>query len=130
MIKLSEVAGRLSAPDHGDNGQDKFHADIDEARDCLKEHDSQMAKRLLQRIKVRSWDQLKARHKFRVLTNLAAVEMVADNLKGAAELYLEAKTHQPDDEAARTNEALGYLLLEQSEQAFELGPVPTIARHP
>ncbi len=46
--------------------------------------------------------------------------MSADNLKGAAELYLEAKTHQPDDEMARTNEALGCLLLGQREQAFEL----------
>ena len=118
--KLSEVAKQLSVPDRGDDSPDKFHAEIDEARDCLKKHEYQMAKRLLQRIKDRSWDQLNARHKFRVLTNLAAVEASADSLKGAAALYLEAKTYQPDDEMARTNEALGYLLLGQREQAFKL----------
>lgn len=118
--KLSEVAKQLSTPDRSDDDQDKFHAEIDEARDYLEKHDYQITKLLLQRIKDRSWDQLNARHKFRVLTNLASVEMAADNLKGAAELYLEAKTHQPDDETARTNEALGYLLLGQREQAFEI----------
>ena len=116
----SEEVKQLSAPDRGDDNQDRFHAEIDEARDYLEQHDYQMAKLLLQRIKVRNWDQLNARHKFRVLTNLASVEASADNLKRAAELYLEAKTHQPADEMARTNEALGYLMLGQRERAFEL----------
>ena len=118
--QLLEEVKQLSAPDRGDDNQDRFHGEIDEARDYLEKHDYQITKLLLQRIKDRSWDQLNARHRFRVLTNLAAVEMAADNLKGAAELYLRAKTHQPDDETARTNEALGYLLLGQREQAFEL----------
>lgn len=118
--KLSEVTEQLSAPSRGDDRQDKFHADIDEARDSLEKHNYQMAKLLLQRIKVRNWDELNARHKFRVFTHLASVEMSVDNLKGAAELYLEAKTHQPDDEVAQANEALGYFLLGQREHAFEL----------
>ena len=117
---LLEEVKQLPAPGRGDDSQDKFHAEIDEARNYLAKHDYQIAKLLLQRIKVRSWGELNARHKFRVLTNLASVEMSADNLKGAAELYLEAKTHQPDDEMARTNEALDCLLLGQREQAFEL----------
>ncbi len=116
---LKEVK-QLSAPDRGDDSQDKFHADIDEAREYLEEHDYQRAKRLLQRTKDKSWDKLNARHKFRVLTNLASVEASLGNLKGAAELYLEAKTHQPADEMARTNEALGYLMLGQRDRAFEL----------
>ena len=118
--QLFEEVKQLSAPDRGDDNQDRFHAEIDEARDYLEKHDYQMAKLFLQRIKVRNWDKLNARHKFRVLTNLASVEASADNLKGAAELYLEAKTHQPADEMARTNEALGYLMLGQCERAFEL----------
>ena len=118
--KVLEEVKKLSAPDRGDDNQDRFHADIDEARDYLEQHDYQMAKLLLQRIKVQNWDQLNARQKFRVLTNLASVEASTDNLKGAAELYLEAKTHQPADEMARTNEALSYLMLGQRERAFEL----------
>ena len=121
--KLYEVLGlakHLSVPDRGDGSPDKFHADIDEAREYLEEHDYQRAKRLLQRIRDRSWDRLNARHKFRVLTNLASVEASIGNPKEAAELYLEAKTHQPTGEMARTNEALGYLMLDQRERAFEL----------
>lgn len=118
--KLSEVAQQLSATDRGDDSQDRFHAEIDEARAYLEKHDYQMAKLLLQRLKVRNWDELKARHKFRLLTHLASIEMSVDNLKEAAELYLEAKTHQPDDEMAQANEALGYFLLGQREHAFEL----------
>ena len=118
--KPSEVAPQLSAPDHGDDAQDGFHAEIDEAREYLKKHDYLMAKLLLQRIKVRNWDKLNPRHKFRVFTHLASVEMSLDNFKGAAELCLEAKTYQPDDETARTNEVLGYFILGQRERAFEL----------
>ena len=117
--KVDELLER-SAPGRGNHNEDGFHAEIDEARDFLEKHDYQMAKLLLQRIKVRSWDELTPRHKFRVLTNLAAVEASIGNLKDTADLYIEAKKYQPTDEMAQTNEALGYLLLEQRNRAFEL----------
>ncbi len=118
--ELLKVTKQISAPDGGGGNQDRFHAEIDEVRDLLEKHDYQIAKLLLQRIKVRSWDKLNARHKFRVLSNLASVEVSADNPAGAAELYLEAKQYQPADEIARTNEALAYLMLGRRERAFEL----------
>ena len=117
--KVDELLER-STPGRGNHNEDGFHAEIDEARDFLEKHDHQMAKLLLQRIKVRSWDELTPRHKFRVLTNLAAVEASIGNLKDTADLYIEAKKYQPTDETAQTNEALGYLLLEQRNRAFEL----------
>ena len=121
--KIDELCGvveQSTGPNLSDASYDGIHAEIDEARKFLDEHDYQMAKLLLQRIKVRNWDKLNARHKFRVLTNLAAVESLTDNPKDAAELCLEAKKHQPTDETARTNEASGYLMLGQRERAFEL----------
>lgn len=108
------------AQDPGSDNNDGFDAEIDEARDFLKNHNHQMAKLLLRRIRERNWDRLTARQKFRLLTSLADAEKSIDNLQGAAELYLEAKKHQPDDEAARINEALGYLMLEQRERAYGL----------
>lgn len=117
--KVDELLER-SAPGRGNHNQDGFHAEIDEARDFLEKHDYPAAKLLLQRIKVRNWDKLTPRHKFRVLTNLAAVEASIGDLKDTADLYIEAKKHQPTDEMAQTNEALAYLLLEQRSQAFEL----------
>ena len=118
--KLCGVVEQSPGPNHNDDSHDGFHAEIDEARNFLDKHDYQMAKLLLQRIKVRSWDKLNARHKFRVLTNLGVVELSADNFKEAAELFLEAKKHQPTDEIARTNEASGYRMLGRHERAFEL----------
>ena len=118
--KLPGIIEQRLGPNRGNDNQDGFHAEIDEARDFLDQHNYQLAKLLLQRIKVRSWDKLNARHKFRLLTNLAVVESSADNHKEAAELCLEAKNHQPTDELALTNEAYGYLMLGQRERAFEL----------
>ena len=121
--KIDELCGvveQSTGPNHSDASYDGFHAEIDEARRFLDNHDYQMAKLLLQRIKVRSWEKLEARHKFRLLTNLAAVESSTENPKDAAELCLEAKKYQPNDETARTNEASGYLMLGQRERAFEL----------
>ena len=61
--KIDKLPGlieqRLGAS-RGDDNQDRFHAEIDEARDFLDKHDYQIAKLLLQRIKVRSWDKLRA----------------------------------------------------------------------
>ena len=120
--KIDDLSGVIeqSGPSRSDDNNDGFHAEIDEARNFLDKHDYQMAKLLLQRIRVRSWDKLNARHKFRVLTNLAVVELSADNPKEAATLCFEAKKYQPTDEIARTNEASGYLILGQRERAFEL----------
>ena len=55
-----------------------------------------------------------------MLTSLGDVEASIDSPKEAADLYLKAKEYQSDDEVARTNEALGYLMIEQRERAYEL----------
>ena len=104
----------------GSDNQNGFDVEIDEARSFLEEHNYQIAKLLLRRIRERSWDKLTARQKFRLLTSLGGVEVSTDNYKESADLYLKAKEYQPDDETAQTNEALGYLLLEQRNRAFEL----------
>ena len=121
LDELKEIVLRaLPDQSQNDHNQDKFHLEIDEAKNCLEKHDYQLANLLLLRIKSRNWDQLNDRHKFRVLTNLAFVEMSSDKPKEAARLYLEAKDYQPNDKIARANEAFAYLLLEQQEKAFEL----------
>ena len=109
---------RTPTQDLGSDNQGGLDAEIDEARGFLEKHNYQMAKLLLRRIRERSWDRLSARQKFRLLTSLADVEASTDNPKGAADRYLEAKKHQPHDKAARINEALAYLMLEQHERAY------------
>ena len=118
--KLSGMIGQDSDSTRGEDNQDRFHSEIDVAKNHIENREFQIAKLLLQQIKVRNWDKLNSRQKFRVLTNLATVELSDDNPKGAVELYFQAKTQQPADELARTNEAIGYLILGEREKAFEL----------
>ena len=65
LLQRTEQNSGLERADERLHG---FHADIDEARNCIDKHDYQIAELLLQRIKSRSWDKLNVRHKFRVLT--------------------------------------------------------------
>lgn len=120
LDNLSEMISQTSDSTRSEDYQDRFHSEIDVAKNHIENREYQIAKLLLQQIKVRSWDQLNSRQKFRVLTNLAVIELSNENPKGAAELYFQAKTQQPTDELARTNEAIGYLILGQREKSFEL----------
>lgn len=120
LDNLSEMIGQTSDSTQGVDNQDRFHSEIDVAKNHIENKEYQIAKLLLQQIRVRSWDLLNNRQKFRVLTNLAVVELSNENPKGAAELYFQAKSQQPTDELARTNEAIGYLILGQREKSFEL----------
>ena len=118
--RLSGMIGQDLVTTPSGDSEERFHAEIDVAKNHIENREFRIAKSLLQQIKVRNWDQLNKRQKFRVLTNLAVVELSEDNPKGAAELYFKAKTQQPTDELARTNEAIGYLILGQREKAYEL----------
>ena len=111
---------QLSAQGPVGGSQDGFDAEIDEAQDFLEKRNYQMAKLLLRRIRARKWDMLTARQKFRLLTSLADAGAKTGNPEKSADLYLEAKKHQPDDEAARINEALACLMLGQREQSYGL----------
>ena len=117
--RLSSIEVRLAART-AEEKEDQFHSEIDEARDHINKSEFQMAKLLLQRIQSRNETALKTRHKFRILTNLAAVAIGEDDWQRAAELYLEAKVHQPDDEMAQSNAALAYQILGDREHAFAL----------
>ena len=89
---MREVLEKNSGPSRGEDTQDGFHAEIDEARNFLDKHDYQIARLLLQRLKERKWDKLNARHKFRVLTNLAVVELSAGNPKGRLSYILKQRS--------------------------------------
>ena len=120
LDRLSASIDQDSGARRGEDIQDRFHDKIDEARQYIVKHDYQIAKLLLQRIRMRSWDELSDRQRFRVLTNLAVIESSTDNLEDAAHLCLEAKNYQPTDEIARSNEAFACLLLGKRDQAFKL----------
>jgi len=106
---------------------------IDTARDRLQRNEYDVARQICEDLRQRSWDRMDARQKFRVLSNLATVNLRQENLNDAAKLFIEATGFQPDDPVALANEALAYSLLGDSERAFALAErvrerFPTSAR--
>jgi nucleoside phosphorylase/tetratricopeptide (TPR) repeat protein len=100
--------------------ESSFDAEIDEAKAHLDRFDYPTAVSLLNRLRERKLGVLKPRQRFRILTNLATGYLRQNKPKEAAELFLEAKRSQPEDERALANEALAHLLLEAQDVAFSL----------
>lgn len=95
-------------------------SEIDEVRDCVGRREYDLARKLSERIRQRSWHFINARQRFRVLSNLATVELQEERLREAAKLFIEAKEQQPDEAVANANEALAYFLIGERERAFDL----------
>ena len=92
--------------------------EIEEARAYLLRGDYQVARLLLQRLRLQKWDILSPRQKFRVASNIAAAYLAEGSTKDAIPLFLEAKSYQPDEERAWANEVLAYILAGNIDQAF------------
>ena len=55
-------------------------------------------------------------HRFRILTNLGAANLMLGKATEAARYFLDAKQFRPDDDLAVRNEVLAYHLLLQEEE--------------
>jgi tetratricopeptide (TPR) repeat protein len=87
---------------------------IDEARLRITPKEAQIAVLLLNKILRTKGGELTDWHRFRIVTNLGAANLVLGKGKEAAGYFLDAKQIRPDDELALTNEVLAYhLLLEE-----------------
>ena len=93
---------------------------LQEAKQAIEEHDYPVAKRLLERLRKQQWDELSSAERFQLLTSLGAVRLAESAAEDAAELFLRAKSLQPDDEKALTNEAFAYFLRDELTRAREL----------
>src|SRR6185437_1889564 len=67
---------------------DALHTSIDEARVLIQGGDSQIGRFLLQRLRGSKWDRMDARHRFRLLSNIAAAYLKEQNYPEAAEHFL------------------------------------------
>jgi tetratricopeptide (TPR) repeat protein len=93
---------------------------IDEARDRINAHESQLAVLLLNRIEQTKGDVLTARQRFRVLTNLGAANLNLRNARAAAEYFFNASPLQPDDEIGKINMVLANHVLGRNEDAHKI----------
>jgi tetratricopeptide (TPR) repeat protein len=99
---------------------DALGDEISAAAALLESHQCQLARLALLRLREQKWGQLSNTHKFRVLSYLGAAWLKEGEPRKSAMLFIAAKSLQPDEENACTNEALAHELLGERERAFAL----------
>lgn len=95
----------------------EYQSRINEATDLLKKHQPETSLSLLKRLKKEKWATASEDLKFSILTNMAAALLAQNKQKEAARLLIQALQYKKEDENALSNCALGYLLLENMEEA-------------
>lgn len=107
-----------------------FHAEIDEAARNITEGRPDVALALLEKMRRDRWDALTPRERFRVIANIGNGLLQKGDERGAAVAFLEAATHQPeDDDAALSIAAHGHLLSGNAELAYRMAS-EACARNP
>ena len=90
---------------------------LEAAKSFLDMHDRQAAALLLQTLRNNNWHDLSEHQRFLTLTYLGRVAYGDGKWTEAGQLYVQAEQHEPGEERARTNRALGLELLRESDQA-------------
>ena len=108
-LSISDAVTTAVATEH--------QSEIDTARDFLKKHRPRSALELLEKLKERIWTNTSEITKFRILTNMARAQFALNNLQAGATLLIKALQYNSEDEAALSNCAWAYLLLEETEEA-------------
>ncbi len=99
---------------------DALGEEISAAAALLESRQYQLARLALLRLREQKWSQLSNVQKFRVLSYLGAAWLKEGEPRKSAMLFIAAKSLQPDEENACTNEALAHELLGERERAFAL----------
>ncbi len=91
---------------------------LDLARQYLNDNKPSQALDYLEQQKKLIWSQATPQVKARLLMVMAAAKLGLGEERCAAELFLEAVQHSPDDEKAISNSAIAFLLLDDFPQAL------------
>ncbi len=99
---------------------DTLGEEISTAAAFLENRQYQLGRLGLLRIREQRWSQLSNPDKFRVLSYLGVAWLKEGEARKAAMLFIAAKSLQPGEENACTNEALAHELLGERDRAFAL----------
>lgn len=105
------------------------HAEIEAACKHLTGGDLSVAIYLLEDLKKRRGDKLSPREKYRVEANIGLAMERKGEFKKAAQHYIEAQRHQPQEDRARALEAIAYYHLDDKPKAHALA-VEAVKDHP
>ena len=95
----------------------EHQSEIDNARDILKKGSPRTALGILEKLKQRIWTKATPIDRFRILTNMAAAQLVLNEEQEAARLLIEAFQYNPEDERALSNRAFAHFLLSDTRNA-------------
>lgn len=98
----------------------QFTTEIETAIKFTQDGQPDVAIAQLELLRKQNWNQLSDREKYRVLGNLGFAHNAKGEYSEAGKHFIESKTHLPNDEKARSLEAMGYFMLGDSTRAFEL----------
>jgi len=101
------------APSHN-----AYDAELDEARDRLRNGESALAISLMDRIRARHWDHLTSRQRFRLLVNKGSALSNQGDFAPAARCLVEAEAQQPADPEAQGYGAVGLEMLGRGDEAY------------
>jgi tetratricopeptide (TPR) repeat protein len=120
-VKLDAIQSAVAviAPAAAASVKTEIDALIDEARERIKPGEAQIAITLLHRVQRLKGGELSDWHRFRILTNLGAADLILGKGNEAARNFLDAAPLRSDDELAVTNEVLAYHLLLQDQTTRE-----------
>jgi tetratricopeptide (TPR) repeat protein len=105
------------------------HSEIEAACKHLTGGDLSVAIYLLEDLKKRRGDKLSPREKYRVEANIGLAMERKGEFKKAAQHYIEAQRHQPQEDRARALEAIAYYHLDDKPKAHALA-VEAVKDHP
>lgn len=120
-VKLDAIQSAVAviAPAAAASVKTEIDALIDEARERIRPGEAQIAITLLHRVQRLKGGELSDWHRFRILTNLGAANLILGKGNEAARNFLDAAPLRSDDELAVTNEVLAYHLLLQDQPTRE-----------
>ncbi len=100
--------------------QDSIDNELDSIKNELERHEIHVADRLAKRLDERIADKLSPRQRWRLLSIQANLLLRRGQEAQAGALLLQAKQHQPNEEKAQVNEAIGYELTGEAQKAHAL----------
>lgn len=110
LIKQQNLTS-LFEPERDRKADERFDSEIDQYRELIKQGRSKTALQLFESLRLRVWDNVSDRIRFRILGNIGSALNRLGRHKNAAAAFIEAASYDPDNPVAIANRVAGLLLL-------------------
>ena len=98
----------------------EYEEELNYARDLINEYKPREALKFLNRLRDRIQNKADNNTRYRLINYIGSAEAHLDNIQIGAKYFIEALQYNSDDEKALLNAALGYIMLNQREEAEPL----------